>query len=924
MSAPTVPPPTGATGWADVAGRGLGPTRGWRLPLVMALRDLRRHPGRTAAAAVMVLVPVLAASVVTVGLATSDVSAAERVIARMGAADAVVVPDEFTAPPEEPYTAAQIADRVGVPVVEVRVASGSLRVDGDAAVAADVLATDWQDPATDGVLVLREGQLPTGDGELALSPGAATDLGVGVGDDVSLELGETAGTVVTGTVTGLTYQRWTSPTQGLAVVPGTTRPAAVADTSGSWWLLPDAEGVDVRVPDFLPGLRLVGRGSAEDYTQPFEVGTLGGVTTIVLAVALALVVLEIALLAGPAFAVGVRQQQQTLALLAATGGDGRALRRVVLAQAVVVGAGAALLGAALGTGLAVLAIELARNLTDLSFGPLEVRWGLVAGFVAVGVVSAVASALVPALGASRATVVGALAPRTSSRRLPWRRPLLGLLLLGGGTGLLRAAARNAAGDSAITGAFAVLVMGVGMVLVVPLPVALLGRVTTRLPLGVRLAGRESTRAATRSVAAVAAVAGASAALVAGLTVTAAVRTQDADSYVPRSTHGVTTLPTSFTGVTTDDVVDRVRAASPDARLGLVGDPGHEVRPDGELYRSFWLPSPGCETPPAPLTTDTYDECWSAWAGPSGQTSAVVLDGDAAELRGYDLTQAQRSVLDGDGVLLSESSTVDVSGGTVPVGVGEQSYPSDEAATAAPVRVVDLTVATWRPPEALTGSSDGSGPPSLLLGPDAAAALGVRSVTDVLVLPPAVDTTSTPEQVGTATAPVLGAVPAATARSAWTEVGYQDSYRVVDVVILLVSALVVLGATFTATALALADARRDRTVLTALGASPSTQRVAAGSTAALVAGTGALVGTAVGLVVGLVVADAVLVSGSVVQLALGLGSGARDAVDPLVGEVPWGWVTGFVVGLPVLAGLVVAAVARGRPDAEAAALSARVG
>ncbi len=130
----------------------------------------------------------------------------------------------------------------------------------------------------------------------------------------------------------------------------------------------------------------------------------------------------------------------------------------------------------------------------------------------------------------------------------------------------------------------------------------------------------------------------------------------------------------------------------------------------------------------------------------------------------------------------------------------------------------------------------------------------------------------------------------------------------------------LGPTFTATALALADARRDRTVLTALGAQPRTQRTAAGGTAALVSGTGALVGGTVGLAVGLVLADAVR-QPDVVQTGLGLRAAAEAT---LVGVVPWGWVVGFVVGLPVLAGLVVAAVATGRPDVEASRATARLG
>lgn len=91
--------------------------------------------------------------------------------------------------------------------------------------------------------------------------------------------------------------------------------------------------------------------------------------------------------------------------------------------------------------------ELARRSTYWLVGPLEVPWALVLGFVVVGVVSAVASALVPAVAATRATVVGALALRPLTRRLPWRRPVLGLVLLLLGVVLLQVAGLDGLYDS---------------------------------------------------------------------------------------------------------------------------------------------------------------------------------------------------------------------------------------------------------------------------------------------------------------------------------------------------------------------------------------------------------------------------------------------------------------------------------------------
>jgi putative ABC transport system permease protein len=57
-----------------------------------------------------------------------------------------------------------------------------------------------------------------------------------------------------------------------------------------------------------------------------------------------MVLLEIILLAGPAFAVGAKRRSRELALLASTGGERRDVRRTVLASGVVLGAAGGRLG----------------------------------------------------------------------------------------------------------------------------------------------------------------------------------------------------------------------------------------------------------------------------------------------------------------------------------------------------------------------------------------------------------------------------------------------------------------------------------------------------------------------------------------------------------------------------------------------------
>ncbi|MFI5426776.1 FtsX-like permease family protein [Aeromicrobium sp. UC242_57] len=78
----------------------------------------------------------------------------------------------------------------------------------------------------------------------------------------------------------------------------------------------------------------------------------------VLAIVVTAIVLEVVLLAGPAFAVGVRRQRRDLALLAATGASPTQIRRVVLGQALVLGILACLVGALLGAALSALVVWL--------------------------------------------------------------------------------------------------------------------------------------------------------------------------------------------------------------------------------------------------------------------------------------------------------------------------------------------------------------------------------------------------------------------------------------------------------------------------------------------------------------------------------------------------------------------------------------
>ena len=142
--------------------------------------------------------------------------------------------------------------------------------------------------------------------------------------------------------------------------------------------------------------------------------------------------LEVVLLAGPAFAVGARRQSRTLALMAASGGTPKQSRRVILAGGLVLGVVAAVLGVVLGVGVGWALLPVVQHFSDTWLGPFDLTWWhllLVAGF---GMLSAFLAAVVPAFIASRQDVVAVLAGRRGDRRPSLRSPLLGLVLLGVG------------------------------------------------------------------------------------------------------------------------------------------------------------------------------------------------------------------------------------------------------------------------------------------------------------------------------------------------------------------------------------------------------------------------------------------------------------------------------------------------------------
>ena len=875
----------------------------WRLPLLLAWRDAARAKGRSTLVLAMIALPVLAVTAALVVQATSSVDGVESLDRRLGAADARVVvqdgvgqvfhdfdPDRNSGSMGEetgPATLAEVREVLGADVPALEKRSLSLRVGTDKGVAnAEGVETDLANPLTAGLVTLTSGRLPTGADEVVINQ-ALADKGYAVGDRLEIvgDSGAGVSTLRTPTIVGLaestslrTYPFAAGPPGSLGSPERRTHTWLIGGGPVSWEQVRELNAIGATVLSRAVVTNPPPRTELPPELQ-FGYSSTDDALLAVLVLIVVMALLEVVLLAGPAFAVSARRQSRTLALLAAAGGSPAQARRVVLAGGVVLG------GRPQRWAWCSASCSAGRWSRSSSAGRRSGsgRWTSPGseslGVAAFGLASAVIAAIAPAWIASRQDVVAVLAGRRGDRAASLRSPILGLVLMAAGIGGALYGARQSGGGEIFIAASAILSV-LGMILLVPVVLVALARVSGGLPLSLRYSVRDAARHRTRTVPAVAAVAATVAGVVAlGIAITS-------DAAESKATYSAS-LPMgegSLSGYGLDP------ARWSDLRVVAAEEaPGVSVTPVRGIPEEYGMPGSDHVTYRLSFREPgVRDELLTSYSSALG---AAVLVSDEVPailfgLRAEDRPRAEEALASGGIVVITDR---EVRSTEVRIRAQRKQGRRSE-----PLARVDApaTYVRWE---------EGYPPLQAVLSPGAARSLGVKPSTVALRLHGAEITEQQESDIQEAMSSITSDA------GVYVERGYQND-EVTLIVQLILGALggvLMLGGTLTATFLALSDARPDLATLSAIGASPRRRRGVAAAYALVVGLVGALLGAAVGFIPGLAVTY---------PLTGTMGGAYRPEGTTLPDhfiDVPWLMIATVVVALPLFTALVVGLLSRSR-------------
>jgi putative ABC transport system permease protein len=330
-------------------------------------------------------------------------------------------------------------------------------------------------------LALHRGAYPDGPGQVAITDGVATLLGLELGRTLSLD-GRRR------TVVGIVENPGDLSDEFALVSPSSARApdqvTALVDASGESF---DAFMAEARERSALVGAQSRDSSRANDVLAMFSVATV--------------FLLLATLIAAAGFAVIAQRRLRQLGMLAAIGATEKHLRFVLLWNGAVVGAFGALIGTGVGFGVWLAVAPTLEPAFGHRIDRLGQPWLLLALVVLVAVLGAAAAAWWPGRAVSRAPVMLALSARPSRPKPAHHSAIVAVLLIAVGIACLALSDRTRA-PLIVAGFLATIV---GTLLLGPLAIRLFARPAGRAPIAVRLALRDLARYQARSGAALAAI-----------------------------------------------------------------------------------------------------------------------------------------------------------------------------------------------------------------------------------------------------------------------------------------------------------------------------------------------------------------------------------------------------------------------------------
>ena len=818
-------------------------TAGWRVAARLARREVRRRPGRSALVTALVAVPVAGMLVGVAYQRTDELSAAESWHFLHGRADATLdyqpgIP--FPSLPEGGrFLDVHTTERVAV--AETRLCRCELTDVPD-------------DPIADGMVHVTEGRMPRDADEVVLSGPAARRLGVGLGD--RLELNQPVD--VDATVVGLSDPRLWGTDELIVVGPGVDlgegyhvrlvdlpdvltadQVAAWESTAGPHAMSPAFDGA------FAPWISTENHNVEVRWTLVF--GAIG------------LTVLGIVVAA--AFAAGARRQMATLGQLAANGATPAALRRVVFLQGTVTGLIGTAVGLALGAAVLAALRPRASELLDQTVLSWEVRLLDVLPIVAVAVVAATLAAVVPARGASRVSVLSALAGRRPLGRVSRHHTAVGLVVAATGLGCLGAVAwagRDGVNSGSVGPLSLVAVAGpvlllLGMCAAAPAYVTVLQPVATLTRGPWRLAARSLFRQRTRTSALVAAIAAISALALATAGVSLGIERSTRDERIRDQ------LPTDVVRVQAGRwLADLVREAPAPGALDTAVTGADRIVPGAERFALSEAMLPGSTVVPSSVVWEPFGS-----GGEVGGMPDAITVADDQFRRAFDLDAATEQALDRHGAVWTGDAGGDAAAdhdGLVRVEATTYAPPTDPAVLAGNAEPPVVAITEFEAAPLDTGHALGlaySG--ELLVTPERAEELGFDVVATGVALrspdPLTGEQLDDLDQLALAleavSDDVLATSAPGTADPAWVRLDFHEPSFVatpafLEAVPSAVALLFTLFVVAAGLALAATETRDERATLTVLGAAPRTIRRTSATKAFLLTLLGGLLAVPLGL------------------------------------------------------------------------------